>query len=145
MIYRIAADIVAGLHVAWVLVVLLGLVLFLIGGARGWTWVRSPWIRGLHLAMILLVIARTVLWSDVCPLTTWEYALRDLGGQEDFEGSPVGWFFHVIIHPPLPLWVFPPVYSVFGLLVLATFWLVPVRWRTDTPRDDLSCQPQSSL
>jgi hypothetical protein len=130
MLYRLAADGVAGIHLAWVLIVLLGLVLILVGAARGWAWVRSPWWRGLHLGMILLVIARATLWSDECPLTTWERDLRSLGGQENYEGSPVGWFLHAVIHPPLPTAVFPVIYIAFGTLVLATFWFVPIRWQS---------------
>ena len=129
MLYQWAADGVAAIHVAWVLTVLVGLILIVIGGLRGWAWVRSPWVRGVHLAMILLVIARALLWSDECPLTTWERDLRTWGGQEDFEGSPVGWFLHQIIHPPLPTEVFPIIYVAFGILVIATLWLVPIRWR----------------
>jgi hypothetical protein len=150
MLYRIAADVVVGLHVAWVMAVVFGLVLFLIGGAYGWGWVRNRWIRGTHLTMMALVLLRVFLWSNVCPLTTWEYQLRELGGQVDAEGyvkwadAPVGWFLHLLIHQPLPMWVYPVVYSAFGLLVLATFWFVPVRWRPETYREPLSCQPSSS-
>jgi hypothetical protein len=137
MLYQWAADGVAAIHVAWVLTVLVGLILFLIGGLRGWVWVRSPWVRGVHLAMILLVIARALVWSNECPLTTWEHTLREWGGQEDFEGSPVGWFLHQIIHPPLPTEVFPIIYVAFGVLVIATLWLVPIRWRDQPP----TCNP----
>ncbi|MGL4551567.1 MAG: DUF2784 domain-containing protein [Gemmataceae bacterium] len=144
MLYRVAADAVAAVHVAWVLAVVLGLVLFLVGGARGWRWVRDPRVRVAHLAMIGLVVARATLWSDVCPLTTWEYDLRALGGQLEadgtvnYESTPVGAVLHGVIHPPLPRWAFPVVYSAFGLLVLATFWFVPVR-RHATPREDPAC------
>lgn len=146
MHYRVLADIVAAVHVAWVLAVVLGLVLILIGGPLGWNWARNRWVRGIHLAMIALVILRVFLWSADCPLTTWERDLRALGGQEDFEGSPIGWFLHLIIHPPLPLWVFPVVYCAFGLLVVATFWFVPVRWRPEPEdRGHTLCDLHSSV
>jgi hypothetical protein len=147
MFYRVLADVVAAVHVAWVLAVVLGLVLFLAGSALGWKWVRNRWVRGLHLAMIVLVILRVVVWSADCPLTTWERELRAMGEQENYEGSPVGWFLHMIIHPPrdwVPMWVYLPLYSVFGLLVLATFWFVPVDWRPERrDRSDTLCEPHS--
>lgn len=144
MFYRVLADVVAGIHVAWVMAVVMGLLFILVGAGCGWGWVRNRWIRGVHMAMIALVIARVFLWSQECPLTTWERELRELGGQDNYEGSPVGWFLHQLIHPPLALWVFPVVYSAFGVLVVATFWFVPVRWRPEQPRDSFSCQPTSS-
>jgi len=134
MVYGLLGDIVAGVHAAWVLAVVLGLVLFLVGAARGWKWVGNRWVRGIHLAMIVLVIARSSVW-DECPLTTWERDLRALGALEMGQASVLGQFFHDIIHPPLPLWVFPLVYSLFGLLVVGTLWLVPVRWSPERDSD----------
>jgi hypothetical protein len=132
MIYCYLADAVAALHVAYVLAVLLGLVLTLVGHALGWRWVSNRWFRLIHLALIVGVIVRATIWTE-CPLTSWEDGLRALGGQANYEGSPVGKFLHNLIHPPLPIWVFPIVYVAFGALVVAAFWLVPVRWRGSHP------------
>ncbi|MFM7151498.1 MAG: DUF2784 domain-containing protein, partial [Gemmataceae bacterium] len=88
---------------------------------------RNRWFRGIHLAMIAGVLLRAIVWTE-CPLTWWERDLRELAGQENFEGSPVGKVLHDLIHPDLPLWVFPLVYSLFGLLILAAAWYVPVQW-----------------
>ena len=135
MTYQILGDLVAGLHAAWVLAVVLGLLLVLAGGALGWQWTSNRWVRGVHLAMIVLVILRSAIWEE-CPLTTWERDLRAIGAQQAGGASAVGQFFHDIIHPPLPLWVFPLVYCLFGLLVAGTLWLVPVRWRARRDADD---------
>lgn len=131
------ADVLAVLHLLWVAVVVFGLVLTLIGGALGWKWTSNRWFRGIHLAMIVLVVLRTTMWAE-CPVSTWERDLRVAAGHVDedgyptYEGSPVGQFCHDAIHPPTPeelLWIFPVIYAAFGLLILATFWIVPVQWR----------------
>ena len=134
MTYGLLGDIVAGVHAAWVLAVVLGLVLFLVGAARGWKWVGNRWVRGIHLAMIALVISRATIW-DECPLTTWERDLRAMSVPGTDQASALGQFFHDIIHPPLPIGVFLPLYSFFGLLVVASLWLVPVRWSPERDSD----------
>ncbi|MBY0232881.1 MAG: DUF2784 domain-containing protein [Gemmataceae bacterium] len=142
MSYGLLGDLVGGIHFLWVLWVVLGLVLFLVGGARGWKWVRNRWVRGIHLAMIAGVIARATVWQ-ACPLTYWEETLRELPGGEP---SALGWFFHAAIHPPLPIWVFLPLYSLFGLLVVGAFWWVPVEWsprRSARGRSSPGCEREA--
>jgi hypothetical protein len=144
MIYRWLADVTAGVHFAYVCCVVFGLVAILLGKALGWQWVHNRWFRSIHLLMIVGVIIRAV-FLPVCPLTTWESDLRDLAGQKNFEGSPVGWWLHALIHPDdvgwhVPLWVFLPVYAAFGLLIVGALWLVPVHWRPKRqPLDPLRC------
>jgi hypothetical protein len=127
MIYRLLADVIAILHVGWVLFVLLGLVAILIGWALGWGWVRNRWFRVIHLAFIVIVVIRA-MFTPVCPLSTWEKDLRVLGGQVDeedrinYEGHRVGEFFHNIIHPEhveewdftFPPYALPTAYTTFG-------------------------------
>ena len=48
------ADLVLLLHGLIVAFVVAGLVLFIIGGMRGWFWVRNPWVRGVHLELSVL-------------------------------------------------------------------------------------------
>ena len=128
MPYWFLADVVAGIHVAYVLAVVLGLVLILVGRPLGWTWVANRWFRGVHLGLIAAVVVRAMIWAE-CPLTWWERDLRTLARQQGFEASAVGRFLHDLVHPNLPLWVFPATYVTVGLLILGTFWLVPVSWR----------------
>jgi hypothetical protein len=150
MMYRFLADAVAVIHFGYVLCVVLGLVIVLVGRALGWQWVHNRWVRGIHLAMISIVVARAVIWTS-CPLTWWERDLRELGGQVEklddgetrinYEGHRLGEFCHNVIHPEdvpewnfnPPPWVYLTVYSLFGGLIIATLWFVPVRWRTQRP------------
>lgn len=129
MIYQVLADVTATIHTTYVAFVLFGLILILIGKFAGWNWVTNRWFRSIHLVMIGIVLVRATL-LDVCPLTTWEEQFRELAGQEDFEGSGFGKVMHDLIHPEgVALWVFPIIYAVFGALIVATLWLVPVNWR----------------
>src|SRR4051812_35104088 len=107
--YVFLADLMAGLHVGYVLAVVLGLLVTLAGGMLGWQWVRNRWFRMAHLTMIVGVVIRAAIWRE-CPLTWWERDLRELAGQVNFEGSVVGKFLHDLIHPELAWWVFPIVY-----------------------------------
>src|SRR5262245_42677684 len=118
--YVFLADVIATIHAAWVFVVVFGLLFTLLGGWLGWRWAGNRWWRSIHLAMILAVILRAAIW-DSCPLTWWENDLREMAGQVDYEGSPVGKFMHDLIHPGtqnVPNWVWLPVYAVFGALVI---------------------------
>ena len=128
MYYVWLADFVVAVHVAYVACVVFGLFAFLLGKAFGWGWVHNRWVRGIHLAMILIVVARSLVWEE-CPLTTWEDDLRVLGKQVDLEGSRVGAVLHAVIHPGLPMWSYPVIYALFACLVVATLWIVPVAWR----------------
>ena len=55
-LYRLLADFVVIVHFAYVLSVILGLGAILLGRVFGWQWVRNVWFRGVHLAMILIVV-----------------------------------------------------------------------------------------
>ena len=127
LFYRILADIVVVVHAAYVLFVILGLLAILIGWLRRWQWVRNPWFRLVHLAMISIVVVQALL-GIMCPLTIWEQDLRKLAGQETYQGAFVANFVHdVLFFDDVPAWVFTLCYSVFGLIVLATFVLAPPR------------------
>jgi len=137
MIYRIAADCIVILHMAYVLTVVLGLPAIWIGILCRHQWARNFWWRCGHLAMILIVVAEA--WAGIiCPLTTWEHQLRELSQQETYQGSFVGNLVHDWLFYDAPQWVFTACYSVFGLLVLASFIVAPPHWpkfksRTPTP------------
>lgn len=119
--YQLFADAVLALHAGVVLFVVGGLCLILFGGARRWMWVRNFWLRVLHLAAIAYVALQS--WLDiVCPLTTLEQWLRGRAGQAAYEGDFIAhWLGKLLFYHAEP-WVFVAVYSVFALLVAAS-WL----------------------
>jgi hypothetical protein len=132
LIYRVLADLVVLVHAAYVLWVILGLVLILVGYLRNWSWVRGFWFRITHLAMILIVVFESWI-GIVCPLTTWEQALRRRAGETTYRGDFVGHVVHDLLFFEAPPWVFTLAYTCFGLAVVATLVLVPLRGRGGIP------------
>ena len=130
--YGLLADLVVALHVAYVGFVVLGLAAVVLGRVLGWGWVRNPWFRCLHLLLIGVVAVEAVLVIE-CPLTVWERDLRAWAGQPVSGDSFVARLMHVVLFFDAPAWVFTALHIGFALLVLSTFWLVPVRWRRPTP------------
>ncbi len=121
------ADAVVVLHFGYVLFAVGGEVLVLAGGALGWRWVRNLPLRLTHLAAVALVAVEAVL-GVVCPLTDWEYRLRELAGQQvERELSFVARLVRAIIFYDFPAWVFTLAYLGFALLVAGSFLLFPPR------------------
>lgn len=125
--YSLLADLVVIAHATYVSFVLGGLILTLLGTARGWSWVRNFWFRAAHLAAIAIVCAEAVV-GIVCPLTTLEQFLREKGGQARYTGSFIGHWVHELIFFEAPPGVLTVCYLVFGSFVVATFLLAPPRW-----------------
>jgi hypothetical protein len=134
--YLAMANTVLVLHVAFVLFIIFGLVLTLIGGALQWRWVRNIWFRGLHLAGIAYVAMEAWL-AIVCPLTTLEMWLRERAGQFVYEGDFVAYWLRKLLFFEAEPWVFIAAYSSFGLLVALSWVLVrPVLpGRNKSPQD----------
>jgi hypothetical protein len=124
MPYQLLADAVLALHVAVVLFVVAGLVLVIAGNFLGWHWVNRLWFRLAHLGAIAVVVAET--WFAItCPLTTLEMWLRAKGAGPTYSGSFIEHWLQRLLYYDAPAWVFTLVYSLFGLLVLATWWYFP--------------------
>ena len=125
VLLRMLADAVLALHVLVVLFVVLGLLLVLLGRRR-WAWVRNPWFRLAHLVAIGVVVVQAWL-GRLCPLTTLEMSLRAQAGDATYAGSFIAHWLQTLLYYEAPIWVFALIYSIFGLLVLAGWWLVPPR------------------
>ncbi len=122
---RLAADLLLVVHASFIAFVVLGLVLVLAGGVLSWSWVRNRRFRILHLACIGIVVAQSWL-GIICPLTTWEMALRRRAGDPAYEGSFVAHWLSELIYYEAPWWVFVVAYTAFGgLVVLSWFWVRP--------------------
>ena len=126
MLYRIAADSMVIIHFAYVLTVVLGLPITWVGILLGHRWARNFWWRCGHLAMILIVVAEA--WAGItCPLTTWEYQLRELAQEKTYQGAFLANLVHDYLFYEAPKWVFTLAYTIFGSLVLASFLYAPPR------------------
>jgi hypothetical protein len=125
-------------HVTLVAFVVLGLVLIITGGTRNWRWVRNPWFRFCHMGVITVVVAQS--WAGiVCPLTTWEIALRERASDTVYAGGFISHWFNAILYYQAPEWVFTALYSAFGALVLGSLlWVPPRRLSAKARRADLT-------
>ena len=119
--YQLLADLVLMLHFSVVAFVVGGLALIFVGNLRGWRWVNALWFRLAHLGGIAVVIAEA--WLGIpCPLTTLEMGLRAQARATTYSGSFIEHWVQRILYYDVPSWVFVVGYSLFGLLVVAT-WL----------------------
>lgn len=122
--YALLADIVLTLHVAVVVFVVGGLVLVIAGNLLGWRWVNTVWFRVAHLGAIGFVVAETWL-GLLCPLTTLEWWLRAQAGIAVEGKSFIAYWLQRLLYYDAPWWVFAVGYSLFGLLVVATWVYFP--------------------
>jgi len=123
--YRLAADLLLVTHVLFVAFVVLGLAAVLMGKWLRWSWVRNPLFRIAHLAAIGVVVLQS--WVGmICPLTTWEMALRERAGDAVYAGSFIANWLNKLLYYQAPAWVFAVCYTIFGTLVIvAWFWVRP--------------------
>ena len=121
----LAADLLLVLHASFIVFVVLGLVLVIVGGLLSWSWVRNRWFRIVHLVCIGVVVVQAWL-GMICPLTTWEMDLRRAAGDPGYEGSFVAHWLSELIYYDAPWWVFVVAYTAFGMLVVISwFWVRP--------------------
>lgn len=128
--YVLAADALLIGHTLFVAFVVLGLVAIYLGFWFSWEWVRNFWFRILHLGGIGFVVLES--WAGViCPLTIWEMQLREKAGQSTYEGSFIQHWLQSLLYYEAPDWVFILIYTVFGCLVLASWFIVRPRRRSN--------------
>ena len=119
----IFADLLLILHTMLVAFVILGLVAIYVGYFLKWRWVRNVWFRLSHLTVISVVVLHSWL-GLICPLTKWEMALRASAGGSRYDGSFIQHWLQSILYYSAPDWVFIVGYTVFGALVLASWFVV---------------------
>jgi Protein of Unknown function (DUF2784) len=88
MIYRLSADLVLLVHLAFTLFVVLG----------GLVVLRRPRLIWLHLAAVFWG-ALIEFAGFVCPLTPLEVSLRESGGEAGYAGDFVGHYIIEILYP----------------------------------------------
>jgi hypothetical protein len=123
---QLLADVILVAHLTFVAFVILGLLMVLVGGARGWSWTRNPWFRAAHLAAIGLVALQAWL-GMICPLTTLEMLLRERAGDATYPGAFVAHWLQQLLYLDAPPWAFACGYTAFALAVIGV-------WRKFRPR-----------
>jgi hypothetical protein len=117
---ELLADLVLAAHFGFVLFVVAGLALIVIGGALEWGWVRNRPLRLAHLGAIVFVALESAA-GMACPLTVLEDALRSSAGEPGFVAR---WLSRVLYYD-FPAWGFSAAYAAFAVLVALAWRLVP--------------------
>jgi hypothetical protein len=140
--YGYLADLMVFAHLLYVAYVLVGQLAIIVASAFQWQWGRNRWFRLTHLLAIAIVALEAVMgWQ--CPLTKWEYQLRELAGQP-FDGSEtfMGRIVHSIMFPtgpggqPLPEIFFTMLYIAMLIIVVQGLVMYPPRLRKSAPAPD---------
>jgi len=137
--YLQLADLTLLLHFAFVLFVVVGEVLIVLGNLLRWHWVNLFWFRALHLASIALVTSSSWLGAR-CPLTTLESWLRMRGGGTTYDVSFIAFWVQRLLYYQAPDWIFTLLYTLFALLVAWSWWRYPPRRRSSQVDADTSQQ-----
>jgi hypothetical protein len=139
--YGYLADLMVFIHLLYVGYVLVGQLAIIVASAFRWGWGRNRWFRLTHLLAIAIVALEAVMgWQ--CPLTKWEYQLRELAGQP-FDGSEtfMGRIVHQILFPtgpggqPLPEVFFTMLYIAMLIIVVQGLVMYPPRLRPNRRPD----------
>ena len=126
-LYNVLADTILVVHFAFVVFVVLGFLLILIGLLARWSWIHNRYFRITHLAAIGFVVLQA-WFGQYCPLTIWENELRRRAGQSGYTESFIEHWLHKVLFYQAEPWVFTTIYTCFGALVLLV-WLLGKRDR----------------
>ncbi len=125
MFYALLAEIVVFVHFLYVAFVVLGEFFIIAGAKAGWDWIRSLVFRIPHIAAISIVAVQSII-GMLCPLTVWEYRLREAAGQTaEWEMTFLSRIFRRTIFYDFPDWFFSVLYIGFAVIVLATYIFIP--------------------
>lgn len=133
-LFLLAADALLVGHILFVVFVILGLALIVVGKLVAWSWVRNPWFRSAHLAAIAVVVLQSWI-GIICPLTTWEMALRERAGEAAYAGSFISHWLESLLYYRAPAWIFVVCYTAFAAIVVASWFLVPPRRFRKSPTE----------
>lgn len=122
------ANAVLVVHASIAAFVVSGLALVVVGNLKRWSWVNNVWFRAAHLAAITVVVGESWL-GFVCPLTTLEMALRSHAGEASYGGGFIEHWLQRLLYYSAPSWVFVAAYTAFAVLVVATWWYFPPRYK----------------
>ena len=121
-LYSFLADAILVIHFAFVVFVVVGFVLILVGLLAHWRWIHNRIFRLAHLTAIGIVVLQA-WFGQLCPLTIWENALRRRAGQSDYAETFVEHWLHEILFYQAEPWVFTTIYTAFGVLVAIVWFL----------------------
>jgi hypothetical protein len=123
--YALFADLIVVIHLFYVMFAVGGELFILLGAILKWKGITNVLFRVSHLVAVGLVAVEAATGIN-CPLTVWEYDLRQLTGQMVEKNlSFIARLVRLIIFYNFPAWVFTGMHIAFGLLVIFTYVLIP--------------------
>lgn len=123
------ADIILVIHALVVVFNVVGLAAIWVGAVLKWRWIRNFWFRTIHLGLIGVVAAGSLI-GIVCPLTVLEDALRQTGPPQS--GFIQRWVSRLLYYD-FPASAFTITYVLFALIVLLTFIAIKPERRAASP------------
>ena len=121
-LYSVLADTLLVIHFAFVVFVVFGFGLILIGLLVRWSWIHNRSFRITHLAAIGFVVVQA-WFGQLCPLTIWETELRRRAGQSGYTQTFIEHWLHEVLFYRAEPWIFTTVYTCFGVLVVLVWFL----------------------
>ena len=121
-LYSLLADTLLVIHFAFVVFVVFGFILILVGLLARWPWVHNRTFRITHLAAIGIVVLQA-WFGQLCPLTLWENELRRRAGQSGYTETFVEHWLHEVLFYQAEPWIFTTIYTGFGVLVVLVWFL----------------------
>ena len=82
----------------------------------------------IHAGIAAFVVGESWL-GLVCPLTTLEMSLRSGAGESSYGGGFIEHWLQQLLYYSAPPWLFVVVYTAFAVLVLATWYYFPPRFK----------------
>lgn len=124
--FLLAADTFLYLHVLIAAFIVFGLILIFVGKVRSWSWVRNPWFRIIHLAIISIIVIQS-WFGIICPFTTIEMKLRSRAGDAVYSGTFISHWLEEILYYQAPAWVFIVCYTIFAAIVIISWFYIRPR------------------
>jgi len=118
------ADIIAIIHLGYVIYVILGFILIVAGIILGWQWIRNLPFRITHLLAIVGVACEALLGVN-CPLTVLECKLRYALNLSEEKVSFIGTIIDSLLYYDVPGWLFTIIYTAFAIVAVITFIIAP--------------------
>ena len=131
MPYILLADLIAVIHLGYVIFVILGFILIILGIIFKWKWIKNLWFRITHL-LAIVGVALEALMGINCPLTVLEFRLRYTSYPSDEKASFIGNIIDSLLFYNAPGWLFTTIYTAFAIVVIITFIMAPPTRRVDS-------------
>jgi hypothetical protein len=97
-----------------------------LGVWQSWPWVLDPWLRHLHLGVVLFIAVEVIL-AKPCPLMVWENHCRIRAGMPLYTTGFFDYWVEKLLRIPFKDWMFESIFFAIGASsILEYFLLGPV-------------------